>query len=589
MKTLAFCLTVGLCAAPALGQLTIERIAPENSVMIVGVPNVQLTQERFQRTALYDLWNSEEMKQFREDDMTGLAEEFYTFLDELGVNRDELSMPTGAMGFAMFPVIDEELGQAAPGMIAFADFGDTAAAMGAMMLAMLDRGDQDGVLEYEVKDILGRSVYEVRMIADDIDEDEFDFDAFNMMPSPQDFIGDLDRMYYVHDGSMLMLCSDLGSITETLDRIDGNVRGTLADRDDFQGIMNQIGRDDFYFAVLTRDMMEIAMAADEMGMLMFVTPTLKELFGDIRGFGMGARFDGADAMFEGRWSVYMPAGKRGLTRLMDLSSPRGGIPAFVGPDTLNYGSMNFRFDQVASVIRSVVRSNPLIEMQAEEMMEMVDGPLTEILNTLGSQVHTAMSITRPVTLESMSFLMAVEARDAQGFENIFGQFAPEMGMEPRDFLGQRIYSMDMGGMVDGGMDSMSVGIGGNHVFLGPTPAVEQALRTVSDPDMAITLAEEPGFRDAERLFSQGDLVGWQYVNLIEMLDAMGEFSELQQQAFIDQIAEANPEWAEEMREEGIEQPMDFDLLRRHIGAMISELRSTDDGFVGTMFLLTPSE
>ena len=31
--------------------------------------------------------------------------------------------------------------------------------------------------------------------------------------------------------------------------------------------------------------------------------------------------------------------------------------------------------------------------------------------------------------------------------------------------------------------------------------------------------------------------------------------------------------------------MDYDLLRRHVGPMIWDLRSTDDGFVGRYYLL----
>src|SRR5690606_29100381 len=123
MKTLATLLCTGLLAAPALGQMTIERLAPENSVIVVGMPNMQLSRDRFERTPLFDLWMSDEMVEMREVDETGLAEMFNEFVDELGVDRNELSIPTGAMGFAMYPVIDEQTGRPKAAMLGFVDYG----------------------------------------------------------------------------------------------------------------------------------------------------------------------------------------------------------------------------------------------------------------------------------------------------------------------------------------------------------------------------------------------------------------------------------------------------------------------------------
>lgn len=588
MKTLAFSLAVGLCAAPAFAQLNIERVAPENSVLVVGMPNAQLTRERFERTALYDMWQSDEFKKMREDDPTGATDAFQEFLDELGVDRDELSLPTGAIGFAMFPVIDPETGRPEPGMLAFADYGAKADAIGALVLAALDRGERDRVLEFEVKEILGREVYEVRPRDDDGDAfaDE-DFDPFAMMPSPQDLLGDIEQVYYVRDNNVFLMATDLGSLTETLDRIDGNVRRTMADREDFQAIMGQVGRDDMYFAFLTRDLMQIVSAFDDMGMMMMMGPTVKAIFGDIRGIGMGARLDGNDAMVEGRWSVYMPAGKTGLPRLFDLSAPRGAVPAFVGPDAVSYGSVNVRFDQVVPVLRSIIQSNPLLAMQAGEIMPMIEGPVADILATLGNRVHSSATITRPLTAESLSGILAIEARDQQQFENIFGQFAPQMGLEPRDFLGQRIYAMDMG-MMGPGM-SFALGIGGNHIFLGAMEGVEQALRTVGQPDQAVTLEDDPSFRQATALLSQRQIIGWNYVNVIEMMAAMGEISKMQFEQMMEEMRRDHPEWADEMDADwGDDDDVDWDLLRRYIGPMIGEMRSTEEGFVGTMFLTAPA-
>lgn len=594
MKTFAMSLVVGLCAAPALAQQSIEQIAPENSVLIFGAPNVQLTRDRFERTPLYDLWQSEEFQAMCDD---GSFEAFEKFMDELGVDRDELTLPSGAIGFALYPVIDPEIGRPSAAMMAFADYGATADAIGALVLSMLDRGERERVLEFETKDILGRTVYEIRRVDDDNDPfDDDDFDPFGMMPSPDDLLEDIEQVFYVRDNNRFLLCTDLGSLTEALDRIDGNVRGTVADRDDFKALMGQVGRDDFYVAFLTRDLMQLVMAGDEMGMMQMMSPTFKALFGDIRGIGMSARMDGDDAMLEGRWSVYMPSGKSGLPRLFDLSGPRGEVPSFVGPDAVTFSAMNVRFDQVVPVLRTIIQSNPILAMQAQEMMPTLEGPVADVLATLGTSVHSWTTITRPLTAESVGTAFAIEAREQQEFENLIAEFAPEIGLEPRDFLGQRIYSADMGGMFGPGEATFSLGIGGGQIFLGSNESVEQALRTVAQPGEALTLADDPSFRNAVSKLSQRQIVSWSYSNFVEIAAVMQEVSRLQHEQWMEAMKEWRNEldmddddWDDDWMDDwDDDDDMDWDLIRRYVGPFIGEVRSTDDGFVGSIFLISPA-
>jgi len=589
MKMTVLSLAVGLCAAPAVAQMTIERVAPENSVFVMGMPSVETSRERFANTPLYDLWMSDEVKALREDDDMDLFEQLFKFLDDLGVDRNELSLPSGPMGFAFYPTINADTGMPAPAMLGFADFGAKGEATGALMLAMLDRGERDRILEYEVKEILGRTVYEIHFASDDDMDDFDDFDDFDFMmfPDPADLFGDMSTLYYMHDGGIIMLASDLGGITEALDRMDGNARDTLSEREDFRAVMGQIGRDDFYAVLLTRDIMQMISAMDTSGMLMFVQPTIQALFGDIRGYGMSARVDGDQGMLEARYSAYIPAGKVGLMRLMDVNAPRSAIPGFIGPDTVSYSQSHIQFDQVVDIVRSVVNSNPFLQMQAGEIMEMVEGPVAEILATLGSQIHVATTVSRPIQADSVTNLIAIEARDQQQFENLFGQFAPQMGLESRDFLGNRIFSADFGGMMGGGMDTFAVGVGGGHVFAGPIAGVEQAMRSVGQADQMPSLDAEPDYRQSIAALGQRAINGFSFVRFVDMMESSIVSAQLQQREMMERIRRDHPEWADQMGGDDDMPEIDFDLMRRYLGPMIGELRSTDDGYVGSVYFLAP--
>lgn len=582
-------------------QTSIENLAPENSLFIAGAKNLQTTMDHLQRTKLWSLWQNDQLKALRADTIKQMGEQVDRFLQDIGAEEESLTPPSGAVGIALFPVMDEELGTNSLGLLAIADYGDNAERTHKLIEAALTRGERDGRLEFEQKAVLGRDVFVVdmaKLAAKAEDEGEDDEDEFDMMfpvPGAQEVLDGLDTLHYVRDGNVLLISSDLGVLTESLERVDGKGRPGVAQRDDFKAVLSGVGEQDGFAVLLTRDIMQIIGGMDPM--LAAMQPSIRALVGEVRGYGLGMRLDGPKAMVEQNLFVYMPNGKRGLTALLDKPAPRVNLPAFAGQDGVSYTSFNFEFRRIAEVLRSVVASNPMLQMQAGEALNQVEPIINQLTAALGTQVHITKSATRPFTADSSQTIVAIEAKSPQEFENALAVFAGDMGLEARDFLGQRIYSMDpamMGMMMPmGGVppQAMSLGIGGGFVVLGTTPSVEQALRSTGQvPGGAAGLAAEKQFQRATAVLSPEPLVAWGYSDTIASMEATMVVQRESMQKTIEQMRQWDPETAQEMEESmakqmGFLNKLDFALMRRYIGPASWQVRSTNDGFIMNVYQL----
>jgi hypothetical protein len=271
--------------------------------------------------------------------------------------------------------------------------------------------------------------------------------------------------------------------------------------------------------------------------------------------------------------------------LLDRPAPRGELPGFIGPDVVSFSSFNFDMGGFGKFVMGFVRGNPMLQAQVGPMMPEIEAMLDSISASLGDRVYTIMTQQRPITLESVGSLVAITCTDAQAFETAISGFAPQMGMQPRDFLGHRIYSMDPGmaemmGIPGGGP---AIGIGAGHVFLGTDLPVQQALRSAGQADLP-SLAGESGFRKAAAGLSQDNTIGWGFVDTVNTFEGSMIASRLQQQQMIEDMREWDPDMADEMAND-MPNPLkhwdqqSLDTLRELIGPMAWQVRSTETGFV----------
>ena len=59
--TIVLSVAIGLCTASSFAQPTIDRLAPENSIVVAGIDDFKSSLTAFKKTPLWDLWQSDEI------------------------------------------------------------------------------------------------------------------------------------------------------------------------------------------------------------------------------------------------------------------------------------------------------------------------------------------------------------------------------------------------------------------------------------------------------------------------------------------------------------------------------------------------
>lgn len=227
-------------------------------------------------------------------------------------------------------------------------------------------------------------------------------------------------------------------------------------------------------------------------------------------------------------------------------------------------------------------------LQGLDQAEAIAGP---ILANMGTTIVSAERIERPFSASSQSQVTGIGLRDSEKFtaalEGVMGGM-----LESRQFQGGTIW--ETGGM--GGMVPIeAIGVGAGHLFVGSTQGVEDALRQEGGEG----LANEPRFQQAmESMPSKGLGFGWvdlrqtiqwtQWQNdnrkaileqqALEMFGDDPEFAEWRED-FVKGQLENLPEWQKDMP--------DLSVVLDHLGDIVTEVRSTDDGFRGRFTVLKP--
>ena len=592
----------GLCSASSYAQPSIEQLAPQDSVVIVSVSNLAASLDRLQQTKLWELWKTPQVEQLRADLVKQLTEHIDEMLQQLGVEKDTLVPPQGALGFALFPLTPEDLDEPSSGMLLLADYGENADKTGELIDAAIAEADDNPDIKYEVQEINGHSVYSFDLSGVEFAEQiEPDFAPVMPMPmpmgNPSEMFTPPTKFHFVRDGSVFMVCTDLDRLTEAIQDEPGGNEPGLADREDYQAIMDQLGESDAYAILLTRDLGKVAAANDPMGMAEMMQEMLKTIIGDIQGVGMSLRLESDSAIVEETVVVYMPNGKAGLTALLDTETPRGDLPPFVGLDTVNYVRLNFEFENLPDLVMQVMQMIAMMMPPDPELMQETQNIVSRLCSTLGGEIHIVSTLTRPITAESFSTVFAVKCAQPQEFENFVAEFGPKGGFEPREFLGQRIYSREMPPMMMPGMAmggaaiEVSIGISGGYALFGPTAGVEQAMRAVGEVKLP-SLEQEASYQRAVDALPDEPAVGIGYSNSVDMFEAMTETQRLAAKQMVEKIKELDPEYAAEFEQEQLAalkqwEAIDAELLSQFIGPSAWYVRATDYGFVIRAYLLAP--
>ncbi len=568
-------------------DLAIERIAPENSFLVVGVKDVAALKTDYQNSGFARLWEDGPIRDFIEqmsgqslDDMDG---QFEQMIAEMGFDPEDFVMPTGGAGMAMYMAENDE-GIPMPATLSFANYGDNAEKFSGLIEKMLEEGVKNDAITYELNEIGTRVVYSID-IPQEVAELQGEMPQgmqVGGLPLPVPdigaMIGSYDQMHIVRHRTSFFASTQMDRLAETLNLLDNDHATEFMLRDAYRGASRQIGtQQDVYGIFFVEPLMQaIAM---QQPMVMMVQPMIAMVVGDVQAMSVGMNLNAAGSDMDMTVGIFMPNGMMGLTSLMDENMPMTAPPSFVSPNAVSYSTTAMDFAGLLDVVAPLLGANPM--MDGEEMMNQINMMFGPMLDALGNKMYT-------VGMKSDSGagqMFAMECRDQQKFEEAFSGIAPMLGFQARDFLGNRIYGMDMG-MLDvpampGTPDSL--GIGGGHVFIGTSNAVEQALRAVAD-DQALSITEEPLYQNAVGAIPSGEYVSWGFTNIVEIVRSVMEQQQLAMQQMVEDMRQWDPELADELAAEAMAsaemfQMFDFEALDEYVGPMVGTVKAHDDGFV----------
>jgi len=570
--------TVAVSSAP---PLSIRDLAPASSVVVAGADDLAGAWERFRKTPLWGVWESETFQKAFAPMMEEMNEAMRESARDLGRPDASWSVPA-SVGFAIFPMLDEEIGLERPCIMAFVDWGDEGGGV-ELAEAMLDDAEKDGALGRT--DLRGELVRTIDLRDGDGEEMDEEFGEFGMTPDLG--LASVDTLYIHRTGTRHLMTSDLVALEEMLASIEGRGGGeSIGDGDDFKDTMTLLRGPDLYGMLFTANAQRMLAAGEMAFMLATAQPIVSRLFGDIRAHAFGLEVGGeGDAMIDQTIAMTVPGPKVGLLGLLTMDGPVSPPPAMVPTDAIGYGRLNVRFDRIMPTIREVVAGLGEMEREQIEGMLMQFGPMLEHpFGTMEPGVEVYNRVRMPIDVDSMETLVAIPCTDLTQIEPLVAMAGPGMGLMRRDFQGQAIYSDEF--------SPVAIGLGQGHVLLGSSSAVEQALRGVpADADEAF--ADAPTTRDALRAFGDKRVVGFGFTDVVaslrvqqHLIREMGlDLSEM------DLDLDSDPDGGlpdVDFGEVDLEALLDPELWKRFIGPGVWDFTAGERGFVMSSRLLAPA-
>jgi hypothetical protein len=577
LATLLF--PAGASLAHAAEDFTIADLAPEGTIFIIGGDGTGEMCSRFEKNPLGALWRTDAVQ-------GSIAESFGEVLQDVtsgfaadGIDLEGMKWPTN-LGFAVYTDLDEETGQSRAFVLGYGDWGVEADANGRMMESLMESWRKSDSIDLDSKEIRGREVMILEQISEDDDPaDDFgDMDDMMMMfGDPSEMAPDLDTMYVVKDGGRMLMANDLLAIDDALAIFDGDDAKVLAGTDDWRTSMRQLGDPEAYVLLRTGPLQDL-LAPMFMGPLGMVQPMIGEMFGDVRGYGFGLEFpeDPSTASMVLTASILMPGDKTGLLGLLRNQDGLGSRPPkVIGEDAVAYGRMNVDFAGLMPLANQISAAIPMGGEEADMMLEQFGPMLSPAFESLGPAMHV-------MTLKTGSTMLIPTSAPGK-VQNMLAMFGPGMEMQPRDFLGETLWT--------GPDDGPSACIAGNWLLLGEANGVKQVVRGLNADAADQPISEFGRFNDAISLMPKGDVVGWGYVDTVEQYAATRESLD----GMMEMLGEQD-EFAPEMPFDGgglmdglvdLTETMTSRELSRYVGSSVWSFSADDAGWVYRQWILPP--
>jgi hypothetical protein len=547
-----------MAAATNAAELRIEQFAPASSVIVVSLDGGPKMLEHFRASSASALLEDRAAKMQAESMpvIPGPLGELVGRMTEEGDMLEVIMSIRGGMAFSVQS--DPESYAAVPDIVGFVDLGTQSVKMQDPLVELFEELGK----EHERVDVSGEEC--VFIPAPDVAPAGGggfgpDFSVFADMDS-----------YLLHKDQLILFASSKSGMRRAIEASEGDeVPDSLSESDQWNAISDALTIDGLQMTMLTEHFSELVSLMDSSGMMGMMGGTFVAAIGRVDGIRLGFEPGTGESILRGQGLLWMPEGKDGLIGLMANNTERGPLPNFFETDQLSVGHMNVNFGGVMGWIRSVIQSNPMLSMNMMQGFEQIEPVMKEMMDSLGSGVSLASSLSRPIEADSLHSIYAIECTDTQKFNDAFGMFASDMGMEHREFQGHGIYVMEGGGGMMGGALGMSgsqaIALGGAHVFFGDLKGVEECLRSVGRSSDA-TLPS--GLQAGISAIPSRPLSGWVSSDVFENMQTTMKLQHMQQESSLDVLAEDDPDLAEEIRAE----------LREESGAMREDMKMFAEAF-----------
>ena len=564
-------------------DVRIEQVLPENTIAVMSANNISELVEHLKAIgacdAVCDIAQSA-MSTDEECPVTQVCSEMKNSFDQ-----EDLSLPNGHVGMGLYPVVDFEVGLVGLGALFMVEVENEK--FGKILQSAIDQYSEMMESDFELIDISGRDVWIV--------ENDFTEIASQIpLPLPID-LSSMTYLYFAFTDGYLLFGTEPEGFASFFSALDGDpIEESLATNDDYLELMERCGEEgDMQAAILLTNLADTFLQMDTSGMGMTLLPMAKTVIGDIDGLAQTVSFSSSkETILEAKYTILMRDGRNGLMSLLAVDSPQSTIPYFVGENTISYVQAYINYDKVVPLVNEVISSTPLLSMQlTPQMLEQLGMSISMFTSNLGKQTHYVTAGSIPYSADSYGTLMAIECLNEEQFGSALGMMLPSLGATPVDFLGNQIFTMDLGssGMMPIPMEmSFSIAVGGGYLLVGNSNSVENALRAISNPKES---KSNHGMNDAANLLASGNYSSWGYGDLLKSLEIQTAESEESIEAFYAEMEEYDPEMAAEMRADAASgnslQDSILKNLSLFLGPMSWNMSTDDKGFTAETIMLKP--
>ena len=589
MAASAVALVVSLVSPHAFaadGPMPIRAIAPDTTYVIVSGDQLLQTVERWHKTPIQAFLKTAPMAKVLGTD-GGAQDAMEDRLKELGIPEGSVDWPTMG-GMTLFTVHDEELDVEQSHALVYGDWGAKADGMAKLFDAVIAESVKKDGVTVEKEDIAGREVQVLNLQKADAKRNG----RGGAMGVEMDlsFAKNAEKVYFCRDGSRFLASTDSGGLEDALLALDGKRKAKLPEQSDFRGAMDQLGETDISVVILTGPLQK-SIAGEGAGMLAMVQPVLQPLVGDVQAWTIGIGIDTPRGQIEVTSGIYVPGEKVGLWSLLGPSAPIEAPPPMIGPDAVAFGRVNVQLKNLMNLINSVVANLP--EEQAQE----IDGFLVNFgpvmskgFEAMGPGIWTYETIRQPVTPESRVSGTIVTCTNPKAVVPMITQFGGTMGLEPRDFDGNTIFSADF--------LPMSIGVANGFMATGDSKLVEQAMRSMGQKDLP-SVADNQAYKAAALAVGGEAVISWGYIDLParwgferELLEQFGEDDSKLDNA----VGKADD--SSVAKRLGFKVPgnsndvlktMDAAMVAKYFGSFVWSMKSDSKGFVTRAAVMQPAK